>query len=378
MSTSKLMKVTYYDPKSQIRLLCYADTVVWDTKPTPTLTALRFGGYPERVQGLADAIYGGATIEIEDGKDTYSLKTLTRQYRRELSHDGVYAEATLIAEDDGQSAKQNAGDKDEPDKDKNDEDDDQIQQDLPPRNTYIFCTPGERRELFDAVDQKTAVPMIPEYQDYVLTELQKRNSLLGRAAWYMEQDDLTLGEKNAQFLKLFHEEDQRAVEDWICRNRAEEPYTVPRRDRKSTLLYAVLDRARANGDLREIEPIWDYYLPNKNEPLSPDKDSYLTNYAFSAVSTIDFGCEGIYVELFLEGQFDESGNDRCSIGTFKTLRDDAEACRLMGQLCGVLMYHTAKYVNENLHRYTPKRELEAELHRKSAVTESTSEDSRHA
>lgn len=93
MSTSKLMKVTYYDPKSQIRLLCYADTVVWDTKPTPTLTALRFGGYPERVQGLADAIYGGATIEIEDGKDTYSLKTLTRQYRRELSHDGVYAEA---------------------------------------------------------------------------------------------------------------------------------------------------------------------------------------------------------------------------------------------------------------------------------------------
>ncbi len=177
MSTSKLMKVTYYDPKSQIRLLCYADTVVWDTKPTPTLTALRFGGYPERVQGLADAIYGGATIEIEDGKDTYSLKTLTRQYRRELSHDGVYAEATLIAEDDGQSAKQNAGDKDEPDKDKNDEDDDQIQQDLPPRNTYIFCTPGERRELFDAVDQKTAVPMIPEYQDYVLTELQKRNIL---------------------------------------------------------------------------------------------------------------------------------------------------------------------------------------------------------
>lgn len=97
MSTSKLMKVTYYDPKSQIRLLCYADTVVWDTKPTPTLTALRFGGYPERVQGLADAIYGGATIEIEDGKDTYSLKTLTRQYRRELSHDGVYAEAMARA-----------------------------------------------------------------------------------------------------------------------------------------------------------------------------------------------------------------------------------------------------------------------------------------
>ena len=33
------------------------------------------------------------------------------------------------------------------------------------------------------------------------------------------------------------------------------------------------------------------------------------------------------------------------------------AC-LMGQLCGILMYHTTRYVNENLHRYTPKRELE--------------------
>lgn len=51
MNASKLMKVTYFDPKSDIRLLCYADTVVWDTKPAPTLIALRFGGYPERVRG---------------------------------------------------------------------------------------------------------------------------------------------------------------------------------------------------------------------------------------------------------------------------------------------------------------------------------------
>lgn len=30
------------------------------------------------------------------------------------------------------------------------------------------------------------------------------------------------------------------------------------------------------------------------------------------------------------------------------------------------LYHTTRYVNENLHRYTPKRELEAELRRKQA------------
>ena len=191
-----------------------------------------------------------------------------------------------------------------------------------------------------------------------------RTKLSMRAQWYMEQDDLTLGARNAQFLKLFHPEDQAIVEEWLNRCHAEEPYTAPRRDRKSTLLYAVLDRARANGDLKEIGPIWDYYLPNPEEPSEPDVDSYLTNYAFSAQSELSYGCEGIFVDLDLVGTFDDSGKDRCRVGTFKTLREDAEARRLMGQLCGILMYHTTKYVNENIHRYTPKKELEAELRRK--------------
>lgn len=190
--------------------------------------------------------------------------------------------------------------------------------------------------------------------------------LIDGSYWYMEQDDLTLGAKNAQFLKLFHAEDQGVVEDWISRCHAEEPYTAPRRDRKSALLYAVLERARACGDLREIEPILDYYLPTEQEPMASDLDSYLTNYQFSAVANISYGCEGIFVDLVIEGDFDDSGANRCVIGTFKTLRQDSDAGRLMGQLCGVLMYHTTRYVNENLHRYTPKRELEAELRRKQA------------
>ena len=49
--------------------------------------------------------------------------------------------------------------------------------DLPPRNTYIFCTPGDKADLFRAVDQKTAVPLIPEFQDYVLSELTRRKIL---------------------------------------------------------------------------------------------------------------------------------------------------------------------------------------------------------
>ncbi len=178
MEKRKLMKVTYYDPKNNIRLTGYADTVVWDEKAPPTLAALRFGGYPEEVRSLADAIYGGATIEVEDKAGTLSLRSLAKQYRRELSHDGAYAEATLIAQDDGQLAggKDKAKDSQEaaPAEAQND---DQITQDLPPRNTYILCAPGDRADLFRAVDQKTAVPLIPEFQDYVLDQLIQRKFL---------------------------------------------------------------------------------------------------------------------------------------------------------------------------------------------------------
>ena len=74
MNKQKLMKVTYYDEKNSIRLTGYADTVVWDEKGKATLAALRFGGYPEEVRGLADAIYGGITIEIESGDITSVAK----------------------------------------------------------------------------------------------------------------------------------------------------------------------------------------------------------------------------------------------------------------------------------------------------------------
>ena len=171
MNKQKLMKVTYYDPKNNIRLTGYSDTVVWDDKGPPTLMALRFGGYPEEVRGLADAIFVGITIEIESEQSTLTLKTLPRQYRREISHDGVYAEATLVVEDDGQLADSGEQIEDEM------QEEVQTRQDLPPRNTYVFCAPGDRADLFRAVDQKTAVPLIPEFQDYVLGQLTQRNIL---------------------------------------------------------------------------------------------------------------------------------------------------------------------------------------------------------
>lgn len=142
-------------------------------------------------------------------------------------------------------------------------------------------------------------------------------------------------------------------------------YINPKRDFKSDLFRAILERARADGSLAEIEPILDYYLPNDGEPLSSRTEGPLTNYEFNFVPVISFGgSEGIYVDLYLDGDCGESGFKQSQIGVFKTLRTDLDACRLMGQLCGVLMYHGSAYVNENLHRYTPKTQLEVEyLHK---------------
>ena len=46
-----------------------------------------------------------------------------------------------------------------------------------PRKCYIFCPPGDRASLFAEVDRKTAAPLIPEFQDYVLDSLIARGDL---------------------------------------------------------------------------------------------------------------------------------------------------------------------------------------------------------
>lgn len=143
-----------------------------------------------------------------------------------------------------------------------------------------------------------------------------------------------------------------------------EEYTNPQRDRKSTLFHAILDRMQEDGCMAVIQPILDYYLPNKGEPLHSEEDTELTDYRFDIVPRMNFGAsEGIYVDLYLEGSCDATDRKLARIGCFKTLRTDLDACRLMGELCGMLLYHGRDYVNENIHRYTPKAELEAEYRR---------------
>ena len=159
------MPISYYNPKQSIRLSAYADTIVLEPDGREQrLRAIRFGGYPEMVRAMSDAIYAGATLEAEIAGETVLLACEPKKYERHLSHDGIYAEATILSLDEEDSAQEQ-------------EQDGQTAAELPPRKCVLFCPAGDRRALFEALDRKTSVPLIPEFQDYVLDELQRRRFL---------------------------------------------------------------------------------------------------------------------------------------------------------------------------------------------------------
>ena len=162
---SRLMPISYYNPKQEIRLSAYADTIVLEPDGREQhLRAIRFGGYPEMVRAMSDAIYAGATLETEFAGEPAMLACEPKKYECHLSHDGIYAEATILSLDEEDSAQEQ-------------EQDGQTAAELPPRKCILFCPAGDRQALFEALDRKTAVPLIPEFQDYVLDELRRRRWL---------------------------------------------------------------------------------------------------------------------------------------------------------------------------------------------------------
>ena len=84
MSQSRLIPLTYYDPGKEVRLTVYADTIILDRSGEGSvISAVRFGGYPEMVRAMSDAIYGGGTIEAERNGTKRTLKSKPKGYRRQ-------------------------------------------------------------------------------------------------------------------------------------------------------------------------------------------------------------------------------------------------------------------------------------------------------
>ena len=215
--SSRLIELSYFDPKSNVRLTAYADTIMVESAGgTGTITAIRFGGYPEMVRAMADAIYGGATIETVQNDKKRNLKSIPKKYRRQLAHDGVYATATLMASDDALTA--------EPQDDGEDSEAEAgTQQEIQPRKCYLFCPAGDRDRLFEELDHKTAAPLIPEFRDYVLDTLIARGDL-------RQLEVFSLKEKLDAFVLNLKPEDANVVEileDGLKSGAIAIPGTVP-------------------------------------------------------------------------------------------------------------------------------------------------------
>ena len=88
---SRLIPVSYYNASQEVRLSAYADTIVYerDGPNRNILRAIRFGGYPEMVRGLADAVYAGGTLDVNMGDRPLWLESQAKRYRRQVTRDGV-------------------------------------------------------------------------------------------------------------------------------------------------------------------------------------------------------------------------------------------------------------------------------------------------
>ncbi|MBS3949575.1 MAG: hypothetical protein KGZ53_02765 [Peptococcaceae bacterium] len=123
-----------------------------------------------------------------------------------------------------------------------------------------------------------------------------------------------------------------------------------KRDTSATLFYEVIKLVEKSGHCAKATQILDYSLAESCNVRE------LTDYDFDFKATVVWGRnEGIYIDCYLEGTFDTSGDKRLRAGTFKTLNTSIEAFKTMGEFAGALTYYARDYVDRNLDRYEKVR-----------------------
>lgn len=130
-----------------------------------TVVALRIGGYPESVQAMSDIIMVGCELDLEGSREIITVNTKGQsKYERRFSHDGIYAESMLYVKDDVPNTIMIGED-----------DKSQSTKVAVKKNLYFFCKDDD--ELYADIDRKLSVPLIPEFKDYMLSELKGRSIL---------------------------------------------------------------------------------------------------------------------------------------------------------------------------------------------------------
>lgn len=76
----------------------------------------------------------------------------------------------------------------------------------------------------------------------------------------------------------------------------------------------------------------------------------LRSYQFDVIGIVNFGgSEGIYLDIYADGIVDNSNtHKKIELGTYKTLRDDIDAFKVMGDLNAEFVFAARKFINEHL------------------------------
>lgn len=164
---AELSPITYFDHENAIRLNCFADTFVYHKASgnVRNLVAMRFGGYPEQVRAMTDVLRKGAGIEAVVENHKIILYAKHDAYKRSVTHDGIYAEGTMLALDDENG-------------EMTDDEQPEVENPKAKRKMYIFCDEGDTDSLYAELDKKTSIPLIPDFKDYILDECFKRKILI--------------------------------------------------------------------------------------------------------------------------------------------------------------------------------------------------------
>ena len=164
---TEVAPITYFDHNKALCLNCYADTFVYHKANgrERNLVAMRFGGYPEQVRAMADVLRKGAGIETIIENHKIILHAQHKAYKRSITHDGIYAEGTMLALDDESGAM-------------SDDEQPEVERPAAKRKMYIFCNEGDTDSLYTELDKKTSIPLIPEFKDYILEECLKKKILV--------------------------------------------------------------------------------------------------------------------------------------------------------------------------------------------------------
>lgn len=110
------------------------------------------------------------------------------------------------------------------------------------------------------------------------------------------------------------------------------PYT------NKELFNIIVNKIKEEGLLPDI---LDYYKPDSREQL-------IKTYEWEVSADLNFGGnEGIYLDLYIEGNLGEDLNE-IWLGTFKTLRDDLAALKEMAILQAHFIWYCRKFVDDNI------------------------------